>query len=219
MKSWDEIAPKGTAAWCDAWRARYREMTYAEHQQAYDEILAAHPRQAGFDSGALTECLDRIGKRAVKIFEFGGWRGGLAADILKGEIGVLSWINVEITPLAQEEVECDDPRYSVYVPSDFIWNIMSDSRDVGNFFVSSHTIEHLTAEHLASLFRWLSSTVRYMFLQAPLPEDCTDNKWEGYGGTHILELGWKQIVNLLDSMGWALKWRGGIRNECLFFER
>lgn len=226
-RPWNEIAPDGTAAYCDRWRANYRTMAYAEHQNAYDEILSAHPKQAGWDAEALIERMISIGAvhGPLKVLEFGGWRGGLAHEIFKasdfmgtkGTFEIESWANVEITPLAHEEVECDDPRYSVFVPDRFLWELQMDFG--ANLFVSSHTIEHITAEHLEKLFRWLSPDIKYMFLQAPLPHSCINNTWEGYGGTHILEVGWIQVTEMLSRMGWDLRWHGGIRDECMFFQR
>ena len=219
--NWSEIAPEGTAAWCNEWRKRYREQGFEEHQRDTDDILRAHPKQSGFDFGAILVAISQIDPGPIRVLEFGGWRGEMAAGVLDLHSHELlraridSWLNCEISSLAKEDVDCHDPRYYVHVPDSFLWE--TEKMKGPTFFVSSHSIEHLTKEHLGKLFDWLPSTIQHIWLQAPLPDDEENNKWENYGGTHILECGWKQVIEMLPDF--ELVYRGGIRNECLFFKR
>ena len=58
-------------------------------------------------------------------------------------------------------------------------------------------IEHLTAEHLEKLFQWLPKSINWMYLCAPIQDSTTTEDWKDYGGTHILEIGWEQVLGLL----------------------
>ena len=202
--------------WSDEWRAQYRGKPYAWHQEQTRAILAAHPNQEGFDYEFFRQCIDAIPDAKISVMEFGGWRGGLAMQAIAGDSRIERWLNIEVTDIARENAECDSPRYSCYVPSDFVWNTpqLADH----TVFVSSHAIEHITREHLHALLDWIPAGVQYLWLQAPLPEDETNNTWPYYGGTHILEDGWKQVIEFLQPTH-TLIGRGGIRNECLFFAR
>lgn len=205
--------------WSDQWRADYRAMDYAEQQRRTDAILAAHPKQAGFDPDAFDECMALIPAPSLDVIEFGGWRGGLAAHALALHPRIQRWTNCELSKLAAESPECTDPRYEVFIPNDFLWELEPPAGHY-NTFVSSHAIEHITGVHLSTLFfSWLPETIRWIWLQAPLPESATDNKWENYGGTHILEVGHAEIAKSLGLMGFDREWECGIRGEVRFFAR
>lgn len=163
---WSDIAPEGTAAWCEQWRGKYRDMDYSAHQQANDAILGAHPNQAGYDAEAFDFCiggLDHSGGN-LRVLEFGGWRGGLANHALSN-FPIKSWDNYEISRLALEDPECISSRYTCFVPHKFVWESLALDAEI---FVSSHAIEHISKEHLAKLFNWIPECVKHLWLQAPL---------------------------------------------------
>lgn len=197
---WSDIAPEGTAAWCNAWRERYRSMPFSQHQSDTDAIMVGHatPDIGGklIDSRDLCRCISSIDHDELDVLEFGGWRGAMAASVLSKLNGLNSWENYDICPSSLLEKDCLDSRYFGVVPDNFLWETprLSDSYHI---FVSSHAIEHLTAEHLEKLFRWLPDSINWMYLCAPIQDSATTEKWQDYGGTHILEIGWEQVLDLL----------------------
>ncbi len=197
MKPWSEIAPQGTAAWCNEWRKRYRAMPFSQHQSDTDSIMLGHVTSEGhlIDSNDLRACLSQIDCTGLRVVELGGWRGAMANAVLAEFPQLAGWANYEICPSAHVDAHCSDARYRCYVSDRFIWQ--TPRTGIGDIFASSHAIEHLTAEHLALLFKWLPDSIRWMYLCAPIPGSCTDNLWQDYGGTHILEVGWEQVVAML----------------------
>lgn len=195
--NWSDIAPQGTAAWCNLWRQRYRSMPFSQHQSDTDAIMLGHatPEQYIINSTDLRRCLSGVEDTGSGVLEFGGWRGAMANAVLSEFPNLTGWTNYEICPSARFDAHCRDPRYELVVTDRFLWE--SPRPRSGRIFVSSHAIEHLTAEHLNLLFRWLPDSIRWMYLCAPIQDSTTDEKWQDYGGTHILEIGWEQVLELL----------------------
>lgn len=196
---WSDIAPQGTAAWCNQWRSRYREMPFHQHQSDTDAIMVGHavPDVGGLkiDSEDLTRCIGRTNWGAYDVLEFGGWGGAMAASVLSKFPELNSWTNYDICPSALLHRDCFDPRYECVVKDRFLWE--TPRPDKGDIFCSSHAIEHLSAEHLNLLFRWLPDSIKWMYLCAPIQDSTTTETWQDYGGTHILEIGWEQVLALL----------------------
>lgn len=196
---WSDIAPEGTAEWCNQWRYRYRFMPFWKHQADTDLIMRYHatPDVGGklIDAKDLNRCLQGIRFQNCHVIEFGGWRGAMAAAILRACPDPYLWSNYELCPSASIDRDCLDRRYELILRNDFLWDTPRPTS--GDVFTSYHSIEHLTAEHLELLFRWLPDSIQWMYLCAPIQDSTTDEKWEDYGGTHILEIGWEQVVALL----------------------
>lgn len=196
---WSDIAPEGTAEWCNQWRLRYRTMPFSQHQSDTNAIMLGHasPDKGGklIDSRDLCKCISSLNYEDWDVIEFGGWRGAMAASVLSEFPMLGNWTNYDICPSANVDSDCDDSRYAVFIPSKFIWE--TERPVSGDIFASSHAIEHLTAGHLNLLFRWLPDSIQWMYLCAPIQASTTEEKWQDYGGTHILEIGWEQVVELL----------------------
>lgn len=163
------------------------------------------------DSRDLRDCISSLNYEDWDVLEFGGWRGAMAASVLSEFPMLGSWTNYDICPSAMMDSDCSDPRYECKVMGDFLWETPSPKE--ADIFTSSHAIEHLTAEHLSLLFNWLPKSIDWMYLCAPIKDDCTDETWQDYGGTHILEIGWKQVVELLPDFqvlksGEQFRWLG-----------
>lgn len=148
------------------------------------------------------------------MLEFGGWRGHLAASALIRDRRIYEWVNFEISSLAKDH-QVRDNRYRVLVPNSFCWE--TPCAEGSNFFVTSHSVEHLSGKHTRLLFSWLPKSIEWMFLQIPLNESDSDRKWDGFGGTHINELGWTQIFELIPDF--RLIWAGGKQNEVRLLRR
>jgi hypothetical protein len=191
----------------DAWREAYAGMTYQEQQAFYDRVEADHPLQKGFTLLRFHNFFLHIASRREKaqgktyVLELGGWKGELAQEMLKSFPFVAIWCNVEICRRAVEKSVFASPCYTTYVPPEFPWRV---ELPPSNVLVASHFIEHISQRHLERLVRNLPDTMRYLAIEAPIPADDSRVDWTGYHGSHILEIGWKQVIDLLRQHGFEL---------------
>lgn len=179
----------------DLWRDNYDRLTYKQQIKFYNQVAIDHPLQRGFDEVEFEDFLEPLGE--ITVIELGGWKGELAGYVLNKLPKIRRWLNYEISEQAVKETACNDDRYEPLVPADFLWNIEIPNADV---FVSSHTIEHIKVAELDKLLSKLP--VKYIGLQAPLADEGTD--WGGYYGSHILEVGWNTVIELLREYGFTL---------------
>lgn len=182
----------------DAWREGYLHMTYREQQGFYDRVEVEHPHQvaftlSGFHDFLLQVCDHEATLGKVYVLELGGWKGELAQEMLKSFPSVAIWCNVEICQRAVDKSVCESPRYTTLVPENLPWNV---ELPPANVFVASHFIEHITRNDLDMLIQNLPDTVRYIGMEAPIPEDGNTVDWTGYHGPHTPEIGWKQVTRL-----------------------
>lgn len=187
-----------TAVDFDAWRVSYDAMTYDDHVRFYDAVWDAYPVQQHYDTGRATAFLARVDPR--RVLELGGWRGELAAAILPEFPDIVRWRNVEVCRGAAENAACTDPRYEAIVPDAWLWE-RPDLVGFADTFVASHVIEHMRGDQLRALFAVVLPSVDAVFLASPLDEE--GQGWAGYHGSHILELGWRDVAALLANAGFA----------------
>jgi len=64
----------------DVWRARYDDMTFAEHQDFNAAIAEQYPEQQSWDRKACRRFIEE--RHLIDIVEVGGWDGGLAKRML-----------------------------------------------------------------------------------------------------------------------------------------
>ena len=187
----------------DAWRERYDDMTYEEMADFYDAVETDHPLQKAFNADAFHRFLGYTIKALgrIDVLEIGGWKGELAKEMLEKLGAIGDWCNVEICWRAVEK-SVVVPKYVAMKPVDFPWNIQLPNADV---FVAAHFIEHIKEREFELLLGDLSvsDTVRYIGIQAPIPESGEGVDWTGYHGTHILEIGWEQVSTLLLGYGFT----------------
>ena len=69
-----------------------------------------------------------------------------------------------------------------------------------DLFVASHVLEHLKFDDVRKVFD--STHARWLYLQSPLGQEATD--WSNYRGSHILEVGWRELEEDLEQRGFAL---------------
>lgn len=171
-------------------------MSFADQQAFYQAVLEAYPDQAHFNSGTITDAFDLIQGQALQVVEIGGWDGQLAEYLLpRGDIA--SWVNHDLVEPPQA---CKHPAYHFNLLQDYLWNLGFVEADV---FVACHTIEHLAwaeLEHLLAVLR-----VKWLYLESPLPIHHR-RSWNGYAGSHILELTWLELEQELEQRGYT--WAG-----------
>lgn len=178
----------------DAWRHEYGSMTFADQQRFYADVAVAHPCQQNFDLPHARETFDRIEGDRLNVVELGGWDGALAEAMLDRE-DIATWTNYDIVGVPQV---CRRENYRLEVLDDYLWN---QGQVHGHIFVACHTIEHLTGAELEKLFDALH--VEYIYLQAPIGKE-SGQTWGGYVGSHILEIGWDRIDELLAERGYRV---------------
>jgi hypothetical protein len=187
-----------TAIDWDAWRTAYPTMTYADHQAFYSTVYAQYPDQHHYDVDHVQRTIDQIAPDTV--VELGGWDGKLAAAMLDHDPDIKRWTNIEICAEAARAGNGRHPKYYAVELAGWYWDHGPWHTDL---FIASHTIEHLSAYHLE---RTIAATqAQAIFFDAPLTEDLTD--WQGFNGSHILNIGWNHIDPVLNSYGYTLDWK------------
>lgn len=188
-----------TAIDWNAWRASYDEMTFADQQEFYDRVFEEFPEQARFSTrvlGRLLTHIVHIPETSLDVVELGGWNGGFASETLADYPEIASWTNHEVSAAAVEASVCDDARFRGKALQDWYWH----HHHVCDIFVSSHVLEHLKLVDVLRVFDVTSA--KWMYLQSPLGEDASD--WTNYRGSHVLEVGWRVLVEELDAQGYDL---------------
>ncbi|UCD06940.1 MAG: hypothetical protein JSW41_03845 [Candidatus Aenigmatarchaeota archaeon] len=187
------------------WRDLYEEWSYKDHQAFYNEIERDWPSQVQCDLGYFAPFLVKaIEIPEIRVLELGGWKGDIAQLLLASPLGkrIKSWANYDICPAILDKQVCKDPRYHVRVPDNWFWETtIPDDYDL---FFCSHTVEHLSRDHVKELLSKLDSlrSLRYIYLETPLPLSCTNNQWKDYRGSHKLQIGWVQLRTLIEAHKW-----------------
>ncbi|OGM08450.1 hypothetical protein A2Z67_06010 [Candidatus Woesebacteria bacterium RBG_13_36_22] len=179
------------------WRENYDRFSYKEQQSEYNIIYEAGPVQRSFHLPSVKEFLLQC-KPSV-VLEIGGWDGGLASEILFDNSFdfIHCWYNFEI---CEEAVKrgLKNIRYFPLIPETWVWEIELPNADV---LIASHFIEHIKVKQLKQVISKLPESIQFVFLQAPLEENGDDISWQNYYGSHILEVGWKQVELIMENKG------------------
>lgn len=184
----------------DAYRAAYDRMTYAQHAAFYELVALEYPEQAQHSREHLDEFFWGLHGR-LSVLELGGWRGEAAGHILAHYPNVRRWLNVEICRTAAENPAVQDIRYAAWSPKGWPWE--TPLRKTYGVGVLSHVIEHMKARHLARLIPWMADAgVEWLYVEAPLKHK--PREWAGSQSTHVLELGWPEVLGLFAESGYQL---------------
>jgi hypothetical protein len=181
----------------DGWRKNYDRLTYAEHVEFYRQVAEVYPEQQHYNEPAVREFLSDCSE---PILELGGWKGELAAAVLPDFPAISRWLNVEIAPQAVTENVCTDPRYAVEVLPTFIWDSDLDLSPYRTL-IASHVIEHMKRADVVKLMRRLP-TIERLYVDAPLPPQ--PSAWDKGESSHIIEVGWIGLADLLASYGFRM---------------
>lgn len=182
----------------DEWRQQYQALDFHGQAAFYVEVAREYPEQTHWDLNACVGFYERL--RPARIVEIGGWDGALAAEMLSRHPEIESWDNHEIVAVPQA---CQDSRYRRHLLDDWFWL----DPPPGDALVTSHTVEHLSNEHLRDLLD-ASGGYRALFVATPLP-DATRPRWGGYHGSHILDLSWDELDAEIQARGWFPEGRWG----------
>lgn len=201
----------------DAWRNAYPTLTYAEQQAFHSDLYAQHPNQRHYNERLVAAAIKRV--QPTTVIELGGWDGELAHAMLNQYPTIEEWTNVEVCREAARAGDGINPRYHAPILNDWYWTHTWEA----DLFIASHTIEHLTAEHLD---RTIAATkAQALFLDAPLQDEGLT--WRGSTTTHILNIGWRDVTQLCARHGYQLATAtthdtgpasGGIARACLYLK-
>ena len=192
----------------DEWRRNYPKMSHA------DQITFALDFKANLNDNKTSYRSSLTAKHLHKYFtdneeihchilEMGGWRGGLANQILGEDYWIDAWINYEIALDAILYPHCIDERYLAVIPSKPLWEFSSDQLKC-DYFVASHVFEHIQSSEAHLLIQLLQkANIKRLFLDVPTDESRT--KWVGYPGTHISSYTQKALIDTIKYYGFKLE--------------
>lgn len=192
----------------DRWRAEYATTSYADQVAYYDGVWEKYPVQRHYNLPLAREFF-AAPSGPTRVLEVGGWTGDVAVDILPQWPSIKDWLNVEVCRGAARAGYMVVPFASAYravVLEDWIWNQPEAFFEPFTVLFASHSFEHMTATNLRALLAKVTH-ISHVYIDTPLPEEPYD--WHGYLGTHILELGWPQLIDLMAEFGWTLDRRDG----------
>lgn len=174
----------------DVWRANYKTMSFADHQEFNAECLRLYPEQRSWDAKACANFLAKYEPSSV--VELGGWDGALA-DLMLREFPIDRWCNYDITPGVPSA--CDDPRFSTVVLDDWPWRQKVEA----DVLIASHVFEHMRMYEIDLLLtEWRVGAV---FVDCPI--GLSMRSWRGYDGSHILEVGSREFLSRCLQIGYS----------------
>ncbi len=184
----------------DWWRDQYDTFTVEENIEIGDQLERKYPGQASFNPAVFDQFFQRRRIKSLSVLEIGGWKGELALHCFTRHHPAISdWLNIDMCKAAVDKSIQMPYPYRSYFPHDFKWwrniskhNIIQPrSYDV---CISAHTIEHLSNVDLMEVIGSITGIPSIIF-EAPISME--GQKWDGYFGTHILEMGWNDINRLM----------------------
>jgi len=188
----------------DTWREMYDELTYRDHQTFATRVVKEYPNQKYWDKYWVMAFFKWVSGKISKegftrVLEIGGYDGGMAAKVLKHSQQILRWVNIEMVTVPRI---CKDTRYEVVVPDRWIWEVVEEKVLRYETLVLSHVLEHLRFRDVAKLVEMVATKCNWIYVDAPIPLGRDGADWNGYHGTHILEVGWGRVDNLMEIHGY-----------------
>lgn len=181
------------------WRLQRDGLSYSEHVAFYDAIYDLYPNQHYCDLTEARRFAEQLPKGS-RILELGGWKGEVAAELLKTCPRIVHWHNIELSTKAVR-AGLIHPRYTADVGDDFIWN--SSDLPAANVLFAAYVLEHLKAEEIGVLLKHLPQ-VTEVYVESPLPPEGTGLTWYGSQSTNILEIGWQELELLFHRFGFEV---------------
>ena len=190
------------------WRKSYDSMTFEQQQDYHDYLEGLYPDQAHYDLEAARKVFDWLQPKSV--IEAGTWKGNLAADILGRNPDIYTWKAYELCPAAMARTVCHDDRFKYQTFNRFDW--WNREPLVCDLFLATHFIEHLSFAHFAEMARAIKA--KHIYFEAPLTDG--GENWDGFFGTHKLEVGWNRVSEVMNLQGYK---RIDITAQCKLFEK
>jgi hypothetical protein len=192
-----DVDRAGWAGDFDWYRANYEKLTFDDIKRLNVIWSHKYPVQKHCNLDFVIKCFRRIisetGRDQLRVAELGGYNGELALDVFR-VFPRLDWLNIEI--IAHNPVnDLKNYQYAEYVLSAQIWEEGLDLRD-RDVFVSVNTLEHFPDNEMREIVEYLSKN-RPRYLVLSVPTVFGGLNWNGYFGSHLLEMGKDRVKALL----------------------
>lgn len=194
------------------WRELYDDLTNEEQRDFANECEERFPTQTHFTKSNFETLF--AGRKNVSVLEVGGWKGELAEHCISN-YDIKYWRNIEFCTEAVRKGFKNSDKYIAVCPNEFDWFLQLEM-NLGllyDVFVCTHTIEHLSDDHLMALLSHVSH-IPTILLEAPITDDGED--FHDYFGTHKLASGWNWITGLMIARGYTCT---KINDRCRIFQR
>ena len=135
------------------------------------------------------------------VVELGCHKGFLANEALKHfPRAIKSWVGYDINYYALEDPVCKDGRYGTVKQTEWFWNV--EFFNSPNVFISTSTLEHHNEEQFLKIIEKVKRIPSIKHIAIGLP--VRPQGWEGYGGSHILEMDQEAISQAIESAGFEI---------------
>jgi glycosyltransferase involved in cell wall biosynthesis len=196
-----QAARKRSIRRMDDYRKHYDKMTFADLNKVANKWLHIYPEQASYTLPLVIRWFEEHVSQPAMVLEIGGWRGDLAGEILSRFSQVECWHNFDVISDASTQ-KCRDERYRLIPLNDYIWNLKLPVSY--NALIATHVIEHLKWREVKSLIKWIPEQIDTVLFEIPIVESAENYNWQGHHSTHILEKGWKQIIDEMNASGFEV---------------
>jgi len=195
----EEVVLTDHAQMFDLWRESYDKLTYVEQVDFYNAVESQWRTQKHFRVSDVVSALNHA-RRPMRVLEFGGWKGHLAARMIDYYKDALAeWTNIEICEKAIQKTCTRSQKYRVIKPDRFDW-FSRERTYVADACVSTDFIEHLSNAHFDQLARYVSG-IPVVYFGSPIGKN--GHEWDGFVGSHILTYGWVDVNRIMEGYGYS----------------
>jgi len=187
----------------DVYRNHYRQghFSFVELQLFNELVYSLCKDIPRFHQTQILEAIGEVLSMSfLEFIELGCGKGVLAQLALERYPLIRSWRGYDINPLMKQENLCKHPCYSLNILDRDFWELedgfVSPAKQA---LVSSHTLEHFTAQEVEWIF---DMGFRAVVVEVPL-----HNKnyfWKGGGSTHVLDDGWGWFKQMTRDFGYNM---------------
>lgn len=178
----------------DDWRRDYQAGKSSRDgvMAVYETLAGQFPDQNYYAADHVADFISRY--QPDLVVELGGWDGALAQTILWDNDQIQWWDNHEVANVPQV---CDDLRYTFNIrQTRWLW----DEPIVGDAFVASHVLEHISDQQLVDLVAALECSVAYV--DVPLGDQRHD--WMRSPTTHVMTYSISEFDRVWSDAGWRI---------------
>lgn len=202
MKKVIEKIKTGGLRGFNLWRENYDKLSFNEHKEIAANWAMIYPvqRKANikFFKKRFKQLKDiGIVLRDKEVAELGSDDGWLAYNCMSN-FKFKSWKGYDISgPRVKRTLE--KARKQGFLNIELHKQFWETDRDEFDIFVSSHTIEHISNEHCLKLFDFVCSKADILVLEIQVTGN--RNRWNNYGGSHILSLNRGDLEGIIGDRG------------------
>lgn len=196
----------------DRYREAYYCMTFEERKRLHEKWLRQYPYQKRFNQQWVLGCFKGVvyslSRNDFKVVELGGFDGSLALEVLK-RYPRLRWLNIEVIK-HKMVAGLEKYKYREHELSKQLWE---EGLDLTKYdvFVASHVLEHIADYEFKKLLAFLNANqIEFLIMDIPIAPN--GQTWDGYNGSHVLQLGSNQVKAFLAASHVLVKEEGAWRS-------